>query len=152
MISNADMQTICRLIELDEGRKNMAYNDADGVPVVLLTGNLTIGVGRNLSAGGLSSDEIDLMLRNDVNACIASLSFYYFFDALSTARKYALINMMFNLGYPRFKQFKNMIAALYDRDYDKAADELLDSDAARQLQARYQRLANIMRSGEFIDA
>lgn len=46
------------LIEHHEGRRAHPYTDT--------TGNLTIGVGRNLSDRGLSADEIDLLFANDL--------------------------------------------------------------------------------------
>ena len=46
------------MLRLHEGEKLMPYK--------CTAGKLTIGVGRNLEARGISKDESDLMLRNDI--------------------------------------------------------------------------------------
>jgi hypothetical protein len=40
-----------------------------------------------------------------------------------------------------------MLKAMYNRDWQEAAKELLDSNAARKLPNRYDQLAKIMISG-----
>ena len=50
--------TLIRLIEDHEGRRSHIYTDT--------VGKLTIGVGRNLTDRGLSDDEIDYLLANDI--------------------------------------------------------------------------------------
>ena len=47
-----------------EGIRRFPYADS--------AANLTVGVGRNLTANGLREDEIQLMLDNDINAALAS--------------------------------------------------------------------------------
>ena len=56
-----------------------------------------------------------------------------------------LVNMAFNLGRTRLRQFKNMLAAIEARDYKKAADEMEDSKWYRQVGRRSKELVNIMR-------
>ena len=56
-----------------------------------------------------------------------------------------LVNMAFNLGRTRLRQFKNMLAAIEARDYKKAADEMEDSKWYTQVGRRSKELVNIMR-------
>ena len=56
-----------------------------------------------------------------------------------------LVNMVFNLGRPRLSKFKNMIAAVDAKEYDKAADEMVDSKWYRQVKTRGVELVEIMR-------
>ena len=49
----------------DEGNRLKPYTDTKG--------NITIGVGRNLTGNGISAGERDFMLSNDVAGVIASL-------------------------------------------------------------------------------
>ena len=57
-----------------------------------------------------------------------------------------LINMSFNLGLTRLSKFKKMIRAIDERDYDKAADEMIDSKWYRQVKSRGKELVDDMRS------
>ena len=69
------------------------------------------------------------------------------FDGLSSERQDVLVDMSFNLGRPRFKKFAKMIEGVQEGNFDKAADEILDSNAARdpKTKARYENLAKEMR-------
>ena len=60
---------------------------------------------------------------------------------LSGLRQEVLINLAFNLGLPRLKAFRKMIAAIREEDWTEAGAQMLDSKAARQTGGRYQRLA-----------
>ena len=117
-------------------------------PYRCTAGKLTIGVGRNLDDVGISEDEAMFMLRNDIarvgRELTASLSFW---DSLSLNRQIVLMDMCFNLGLAGLLAFKRMLAALEAGDYDKAADEMLDSKWARQVFTRSTDLAKMMKGG-----
>ena len=49
------------------------------------------------------------------------------FGTLPQEAQRIIANMMFNLGRPRFKRFKKLIAAVNAHDWNKAADEMVDS-------------------------
>jgi len=53
--------------------------------------------------------------------------------------------MAFNLGRPRLSQFKNMIKAVNEGNYKKAADEMVDSRWYHQVGRRSQELVELMR-------
>ena len=109
---------------------------------------LTIGYGRNvdeLGGIGISPDEADLLLRNDIDRTIAECEQWEWFGDLQPAQQSVLIQLCFQLGYPRLIKFKRMLAALAEQDYDTAADELLDSRFAEQVPRRANRLAEQMR-------
>lgn len=117
-------------------------------PYTDITGHLTIGVGRNLSTRGISSTEALYLLEDDIFYFISKLAVLDFFDALDDNRKIVLVDMCFNLGLHGFLGFKEMLKAVEDKDYSKAADEILNSKAAHQCRERYNQLAYIMRTGE----
>jgi lysozyme len=97
-------------------------------PYMCPAGKLTIGIGRNIEDVGISEDEALYLLRNDIENCNTDLTEMGFqFYNFSPNRWRVLVNMRFNLGPNRFRQFKKMIAALRDGDYEKAADEMMDS-------------------------
>ena len=55
------------------------------------------------------------------------------------------INMAFNLGRNRLSKFKKMITAVNEGNYQKAADEMIDSKWYRQVGRRSEELVEIMR-------
>lgn len=117
-------------------------------PYRCTAGKLTIGVGRNLDDNGISITEAKILLRNDILATRLRLEKAVSgFLALSPRRRRALIDMCFNLGLPRFLQFKNMLAAVVAGDFNRAADEMLASAWANQVGQRAQTLATMMREG-----
>src|SRR5271156_6752678 len=86
----------------DEAEKQFAYDDATGKTLLkgdTLKGNLTAGVGRNLTAKGLSAKERDFLLANDIQeATVAAEANFPWAMELDDARKGALLNLLFNMG------------------------------------------------------
>ncbi len=56
-----------------------------------------------------------------------------------------LVNMVFNLGRPRLSKFKNMLAAIEAKDYERAAEEMKDTKWYHQVGRRSKELVEIMR-------
>lgn len=117
-------------------------------PYLCTANKLTIGVGRNLDDVGISEEEAQILLDHDIAACVADLdrSLPWWHD-LSEARQRALLNMRFNLGLSRLLGFKQMLAALERGDYETAAAQALDSQWAKQVGDRAQRIAALIRQG-----
>ena len=111
----------------------------------------TIGVGRNIadSGLGLSDDEIDYLLENDINRCRKELETYSWFSDLDEVRQDALINMCFNLGLSRLANFKNALTSMAVGAYSDAAEHFLDSRWATQVGNRAQEVAHMIRTGEY---
>ena len=108
-------------------------------------GKLTIGIGRNIEDLGITEGEALYLLQNDIGRCMAELDRNIpWWKNLSDPRKNALLNMSFNMGWPRLSGFKNMLAALEAGDYETAAAEALDSRWARQVGDRAQRVAILL--------
>jgi lysozyme len=119
-------------------------------PYTDTTGHLTVGIGRNLSARGISTTEAIQLLDDDILYFSSKLAhFLDCFTELNEARQIALIDMCFNLGVQGFLNFKEMINALNAHDYDRAADEMVKSKWHDQVGERATCLENIIRTGEF---
>jgi lysozyme len=90
-----------------------------------------------------------IILNNDVNIATDELvaTFDWYAD-LDPIRQRVVVDMVFNLGMPRFKQFQNMIAAIEAGDWMEASDEMMDSRWAQQVGLRASRLAEMMETGE----
>lgn len=108
----------------------------------------TIAWGRNLDELGVSVDEAELMLDNDIKRCIEQLEKYAWYNMQPSGVRAALINMCFNLGINRLLGFKKMIAALGFKDYRKAAIEALNSLWADQVGKRANDVALMIREGK----
>ena len=108
---------------------------------------LTIGYGRNLDDNGISMDEAKIMLANDVQTSYEQLRGFMWFEGVNEYRKMVLVDMCFNLGLPRLQGFKNMLSAVMQGNYDKAAAEMLDSKWANQVGQRALTLSRIMKNG-----
>jgi lysozyme len=136
-----DKQRLFKQLRTHEGVEKFPYK--------CTAGYLTIGVGRNIEERGLLDDEIDFLLDNDINIAIDEVAATYdwFFD-LSEVRQRVIIDMVFNLGLPRFAQFKNMIAAIEAEDFVQASNEMMDSRWAQQVGLRASRLAEMMETDE----
>lgn len=109
---------------------------------------MTIGYGRNIEDNGITEEEADYLLMNDIKRVQKELkSNVSCFGVLNAARQGVLINMCFNLGLPRLLGFKKMLIALEDGDYQEAANQMLDSKWAKQVHGRAGRLSDVMRFG-----
>ena len=67
---------------------------------------------------------------------------------LDDVRQRVLANMAFNLGLPRLSKFVNFLTAVQASDWEKAADEMMDSKWANQVGERAIRLRQKMLEGE----
>ena len=132
------MLTLKQQLMHDEGLRLHPYRDT--------VGKLTIGFGRNLDDVGITRREAEIMLDNDIEQVRLELSRFDWFDQLDSSRRDVIMNMCFNLGLPTLLKFENMIAALSSHQYQRAADEMLDSKWARQVGDRAERLAEVMRN------
>lgn len=131
--------TLFEQLERDEGRRRFPYTDT--------VGKLTIGIGRNLTDRGLSDDEIDFLLANDVRECVTDLESFPWFCGLDDVRRNVVINMRFQLGPAKFRKFKATIAAIAAGDYVKAGDQMQASLWAKQVPNRARRLIRAMKTG-----
>lgn len=120
-------------------------------PYTDTTGNLTIGVGRNLTARGITAAEANVLLVNDIQLAMKTARTYSWFSGLNEARQDVIVSMIFNMG-GKFNLFSNMLACLVNRDYSGAADEMLDSLWARQVKQRAVELAQMMKDGAYTGA
>jgi lysozyme len=67
------------------------------------------------------------------------------FQQLPINAQRVLLDMSYNLGKPRLAGFKNMLSAVQQRDFQKAADEMVDSLWYDQVGDRGKNLVKMMR-------
>ena len=138
------MSKLIEQLKRHEGIRTHAYQ---------CTANMTtVGVGRNIDEDGglgLSIDEIEFLLANDIRRCKQELIALPWFPEIDSVRQDALINMCFNLGMTRLLGFKNALTAMSVGDYDLAADEFMDSRWAKQVGSRADEVCEMIRSGNY---
>jgi len=126
----------------DEGVRLSPYEDT--------VGKLTIGVGRNLTDVGISEEEADYLLANDIKRAHDGLSSYPWYTALDPIRQAAITNMAFNLGLHGLLGFPHFLSAVAKQDWITAASELANSVWARQVGDRATRIEQQIVSGEWV--
>ena len=111
---------------------------------------LTLGYGRNIEENGITNTEADFLLSNDIlNATNEIIDNFCWFSGLNDDRQSVIVNMVFNLGMPRFKGFKKLISAIEEKEFTKASVEMLNSKWATQVGERATELADAMENGFF---
>lgn len=136
-----------------EGLRLFAY--------VCPAGRLTIGYGHNLEASPvdgvrkvgdrITKAEAEKLLAQDVQICGEQLDAYApCWRQMNDARQAVLLNMCFNVGARSLRGFGKMWQALSLGNFEKAADEMLDSKwARRDVPRRATKLAKQMRTGDW---
>lgn len=129
-------------LRIDEGVRNKLYLDTATPP------KWTGGVGRNFSDRPMSAALIQFMLDEDIDLCVDELDRNApWWKSLNDARQNVLLNLAFNMGWPKLAKFKNMLAALQAGRYDMAAAEMKNSAWYGQVGERADRLIKIMKEG-----
>ena len=114
----------------DEGCKYEVYLDHLGYP--------TFGIGHLItdddpecgtSVGTeVSSDRVQEAFDFDVESVLSDCErLYVQFEPLPEEVQLIIANMMFNMGYTRLSKFKGMKRGVDARDWNAAADEMVDS-------------------------
>ena len=112
----------------------------------------TIGVGRNISESGLglSDDEIEYLLVNDIRRCRKELTQEYeWFSSLDSVRQDAIIDLSFNLGQTRLRTFVKALGHMATGNYEEAVQEFYRSRWAEQVGDRSLEVCQMISSGEY---
>jgi lysozyme len=125
-----------------EGLRLKPYRDSKS--------KLTIGVGRNLDDVGITRAEALMLLENDIATVQRDVKRAFpWFPGLDPVRKDVVLDMVFNLGLPRFRRFEKTIASIRAGDWENAAREMLKSRWANQVGKRATELAAMMERGKY---
>ena len=144
-----NIEQLRKELELDEGCKHETYLCSQNV--------VTGGIGHMITEWDdekyaevgveISDEQIKAWFNKDIETVLSDCELLYDdFDHLPEDAQLIIANMMFNLGYPRLKKFVGMKAGVDARDWNKAADEMIDSNYYKQLPNRAGRLVKRMRS------
>ena len=138
-------------LKIDEGCVYEIYNDHLGYP--------TFGIGHlvresdpeNGSPLGteISEDRVNEAFDADIEIVLSDCNILYpDFEDLPEEAQQIIANMMFNLGRPRLSKFRGMKAGVDAKDWNRAAEEMVDSRWYAQVGRRAQRLVERMKEIE----
>jgi len=133
----------------DEGCKFEIYLDHLGLP--------TFGIGHLVVDGDpehgqpvgtpVDDERVRQAFALDIASTLDECQVLYpDFDDLPEDCQLIIANMMFNMGRPRLSKFKGMKAGVDARDWNRAADEMVDSRWHDQVPNRAKRLVKRMRA------
>ena len=125
-------------LKTDEGFRSTVYLDT--------ANHRTIGYGFNIDAG-ITQTAAAALLAAQTEDLAQTLGGYWWAAGLDDARMSVVVEVAFNDGVSALLHFPKMLAALGAKNWQSAHDELLDSDAARELPIRYNALAQILLTG-----
>ena len=149
-----DIDKLREEIAYDEGSVNKIYLDHLGLPTFGI-GHLVIDTdpehGQPVGTP-VSEDRYNSAFDEDVKTVLNDCTILYDdFDDLPEEAQRIIANMMFNMGRPRLSKFKGMKRGVDARDWNAAADEMVDSNWYRQVTKRADRLVARMRAIEIDD-
>ena len=144
-----DIEKLREEIEYDEGSVNEIYLDHLGLA--------TFGIGHLVRKEDpeygwevgtpVDADRCVEAFNTDIETVLSDCKLLYSdFDDLPEEAKRIIANMMFNMGRPRLSKFKGMKRGVDARDWNAAADEMVDSRWYRQVTNRADRLVERMRN------
>ena len=136
-------------LEVDEGCEYKIYNDH--------LGYATFGIGHLVTESdpeqgqslgtAVSSDRVAEAFESDVQGVLRDCDILYpDFSSLPEEAQQVIANMMFNMGRTRLSKFKGMKRGVDSRDWNAAADEMVDSTWYRQVTNRADRLVERVRA------
>ena len=146
-----DLEKLRKQLEIDEGVKYEIYLDHLGYPTFGI-GHLVIpsDIEYGESVGTRVSEErVREFFDKDVESVLRDCTLLYkdFYELPEEAQQ-IIAHMMFNMGYTRLSKFKGMKKGVEAKDWNKAADEMVDSRWYKQVTNRANRLVERMRNIE----
>ena len=144
-----NIEQLRKELERDEGVKYEVYLDHLGYP--------TFGIGHLITDDDpecgapvgtkVDTDRVKEAFETDVEGVLADCErLYVQFEHLPEEVQLIVANMMFNMGYSRLSRFKGMHRGVDARNWEAAADEMVDSQWYNQVTNRADRLVVRMRS------
>ena len=142
-----NIEALREQLKVDEGVKYEIYKDHLGYP--------TFGIGHLITEDDpehgepdgkeISEDRVNEVFATDVAKFVSESKILFpDLDELPDVAQQVIVNMAFNMGRPRLSKFKNFIAGVNDRDWVRAAEEMMDSRWATQVGDRAIRLRNLI--------
>ena len=146
-----DLEKLRKELEIDEGRIDEIYLDHLGYPTFGI-GHLVVEhdaeYGKEVGTY-VPENRVIKVFEQDIETVLSDCNrLYEDFEDLPEEAQRVIANMMFNMGYTRLSKFKGMKRGVDARDWNVAADEMVDSRWYHQVTSRARRLVERMRNIE----
>ena len=140
-----------RMLKKEEGFRAKPYLCSEGYP--------TIGYGQKIGDKFEPLPDVEttepeaykkMLGMNEANekTYLNNPDIYRCYFHLNDNRKAVMLSIAYQIGIYGVLKFKKLLASLERADYNEAANQMLDSLAARQTPTRWKRNAEQMRTGE----
>ena len=146
-----DLEKLREELEIDEGRVDEIYTDHLGYPTFGI-GHLVVEhdaeYGKEIGTY-VPENRVIKAFEQDIETVLSDCNrLYEDFEDLPEEAQRVIANMMFNMGYTRLSKFIGMKSGVDARDWNAAADEMVDSSWYYQVINRANRLVKRMRNIE----
>jgi GH24 family phage-related lysozyme (muramidase) len=139
------MEEVKERIKQHEGFRRTVYSDSLGFATIGY-GHLLLPTDNFVEGVEYSKEELEAVFDNDFQIALTSAEELLEEIEAPETVKGIICEMCFQLGKPRTMKFKKMWEGIEEADYNKAADEMIDSNWHKQTTARCEDLAELMRS------
>ena len=132
-----DLKKLKQMLIKHEGKKLWPYK--------CTAGKLTIGIGHNLDAKGISNAVADLMYEEDIMEVINDLhKIFENFNDLPEQIQLVLANMRFQLGDLGFRKFNKLIKSVERKDWKEMKINMANSLWYKQTNNRAKELIGLV--------
>ena len=133
------MDKLIEQIKAHEGYRKKVYQCTEGYD--------TIGYGFAIKDLELTEEICDSILKEKLIKLYSRAEKQFpFFNNLPVDIQDVLLNQCYQMGVTGVSKFKKMLKAMDERDWNRAADEMLDSRWAKQTPNRDNELSEIVRN------
>lgn len=151
------VESIYSQLSRHEGVKSQMYLDSKGIPTIGIGFNLQepsnrkilskYGITDKMLKTGLSENQIFALFNESLKRAKSdALKFLPNLYQHPVSVQNAIIDMAFNLGYPKLNKFTNFKNSLNKKNYEQASKDMLNSLWSKQVGKRAEYLSNLVRS------
>ena len=138
------MEDVKQRIKEHEGFRDTVYSDSLGFATIGY-GHLVLPTDNFVEGVTYPKEQLEVLFDKDFQIAFNSANELVDGLNLNHIAKGVIIEMCFQLGKPRVMKFKKMWAALRNKDFDEAANQMIDSAWHKQTTSRCESLASTMR-------
>lgn len=147
------MDKLGEQLALEEGNKNLVYDDATGRPFQVgdtLQGNLSVGVGINLMLP-FDPEELEYLENHRIVKTQDRLRIYAWYLIQDEVRQGALTDLAYNLGVKGLLEWPEFLFYMGQKDYPHAVAEIKSNQRwlAQVHSARATRIMNEILTGQW---
>ena len=140
------MDDVKERIKKHEGFRDTVYADSLGKSTIGY-GHLVLSTDHFVEGQQYPKETLEELFDLDFNEALQSADdLLQGLEEISQDARGVICEMCFQLGKPRTMKFKRMWEGIRSANFDKAADEMLDSNWHKQTPGRCEDLAEVMRN------